>query len=68
VSELPPQMRSLPCAVADCQQPTIHLVKIVADEAKLFEPTGGYHGGGYFQASGYIHDAQGQVREQLQRE
>jgi hypothetical protein len=30
VSELPPQMRNLPCAVANCQQPTAQLGKVMA--------------------------------------
>jgi hypothetical protein len=68
VSELPPQMRNLPCAVADCQQPTRSLVKVTAVGATFFEPTCGNHGSGFSQASGSVREAQRQVREQIQRE
>jgi hypothetical protein len=68
VSELPPQMRNLACAVANCQLPTISLVKVSAGSATFFEPTCGNHGGGFSHASGSIREAQRQVREQLQRE
>jgi hypothetical protein len=68
VSELPPQMRNLPCAVANCQQPTVSLVKVTASSAMFFEPTCGNHGSSYYGASGFLREARHQAVEQLQRE
>jgi hypothetical protein len=68
VSELPPQMRNLPCAVANCQQPTTFLVKVNASGSTLFEPMCGNHGGNFNHARGSIQEAQRQVREQWQHE